>query len=193
MWSKEHNQAKPDGRDDGNDPLDRELDRALAKYAAVEPRTGLEDRVLANLRVHRQLSLEHNWWRWGAAVPLAAMIIVAAIVLRSSRPSQPITSTYSSPAIHSTQAPSAKVASNTIRPRHVPGSKALPRRGIQPVESLPKLDQFPSPQPLSEQERILASYVASYPERAALIAEARMQELRDDAKERAAIVKGDRD
>ena len=35
------------------DPLDRDLDAALAKYAAVEPRAGLEDRVLANLRAER--------------------------------------------------------------------------------------------------------------------------------------------
>jgi hypothetical protein len=48
------------------------------------------------------------------------------------------------------------------------------------------LDQFPSPQPLSEQEKILANYVAKYPEHAALIAEARMEALRRDEEERAA-------
>ena len=47
----------------------------------------------------------------------------------------------------------------------------------------PKLDQFPSPQPLSEQEKILESYVANYPEHAALIARARAEELRRDAAE----------
>ena len=36
----------------------------------------------------------------------------------------------------------------------------------------PKLDQFPSPQPLSEQEKILTNYVAQYPEHAVLIARA---------------------
>jgi hypothetical protein len=36
------------------DEFDRMLDAALAKYAAVEPRTGLEERVLANLRPSRR-------------------------------------------------------------------------------------------------------------------------------------------
>ena len=40
---------------------------------------------------------------------------------------------------------------------------------------------------------MLAAYVAQFPERAALVAEARMQELQEDAKERAAIVNGERD
>ncbi len=36
--------------DKTHDELDRMLDAALAKYAAAEPRAGLEARVLANLR-----------------------------------------------------------------------------------------------------------------------------------------------
>ncbi len=47
----------------------------------------------------------------------------------------------------------------------------------------PKLDQFPSPQPLSEQEKILTNYVAQYPEHAVLIARARSEDLRRDAEE----------
>jgi hypothetical protein len=44
----------------------------------------------------------------------------------------------------------------------------------------PKLDQFPSPQPLSEQEEILANYVGKYPEHAILIARARNEALQRD-------------
>jgi hypothetical protein len=44
----------------------------------------------------------------------------------------------------------------------------------------PKLGQFPSPQPLSEQEKILQNYVAKYPEQAVLVARARSEELRRD-------------
>jgi hypothetical protein len=50
-----------------------------------------------------------------------------------------------------------------------------------PAASAPKLDQFPSPQPLSEQEKILAHYVTNYPQHAALIAQARTDELRRDS------------
>jgi hypothetical protein len=44
----------------------------------------------------------------------------------------------------------------------------------------PKLSQFPSPQPLSEQERLLENYVAKYPERAVLLARARLEALQRD-------------
>jgi hypothetical protein len=44
------------------------------------------------------------------------------------------------------------------------------------VAATPKLDQFPSPRPLSEQEQILMSYVARYPENAALVAQAQAEE-----------------
>jgi hypothetical protein len=56
----------------------------------------------------------------------------------------------------------------------------------------PKLDSFPSPLPLSEQEIILASYVAEDPEQAALVAEARMDALRQQDEERR-LIPADRD
>jgi len=36
----------------------------------------------------------------------------------------------------------------------------------------PKLSQFPSPQPLSEQERLLVRYVTDFPQEAAMVAKA---------------------
>jgi len=57
----------------------------------------------------------------------------------------------------------------------------------------PKLDVFPSPLPLSEQEKILASYVAQDPWRAALVAEARMDDLRHEVEERRQIVADEQD
>jgi hypothetical protein len=66
------------------------------------------------------------------------------------------------------------------------GRRFKPRALSDPatmVVSSPKLEQFPSPQPLSEQETILNHYVADYPEHAALIAQARSDELRRDSAE----------
>jgi hypothetical protein len=39
---------------------------------------------------------------------------------------------------------------------------------------------FPSPEPLSEQEKMLAAYVAQHYQQAVLIARARMAELKED-------------
>ena len=40
------------------------------------------------------------------------------------------------------------------------------------MAAAPKLDHFPSPQPLSEQEKLLLDYVERFPEQAARVAEA---------------------
>ena len=45
----------------------------------------------------------------------------------------------------------------------------------------PRLEQFPSPQPLSEQERILADYVTQFRREAVLGAEAQRRLERQDA------------
>jgi hypothetical protein len=54
------------------------------------------------------------------------------------------------------------------------------------VGRTPKLAQFPSPRPLSEQEKILMSYVAQYPQTAALVAQDRAEALERDLEEEAA-------
>ena len=48
------------------------------------------------------------------------------------------------------------------------------------IARAPKLEQFPSPQPLSEQEKLLQNYVAENPEQAVLLARARTEALRQD-------------
>ena len=68
-----------------------------------------------------------------------------------------------------------------------------PRPPHETVASGPKLDVFPSPLPLSEQEKLLAIYVGEDPEQAALVAEARMADLRHEAQERLQIAAGEQD
>ena len=48
----------------------------------------------------------------------------------------------------------------------------------------PRLDQFPSPQPMSEQEKLLTSYIARFRDQAVLVARARTEELRRDQQEK---------
>jgi hypothetical protein len=175
--------------------LDRALDAALAKYAVVEPRAGLEDRVLANLRAERAWVPDRAWWRWSAAAALAAVVVVAvALALRSGRPSHPVAANHSSAATRTAMESVTHVVSNSGGNRmsgnqvHPPDhaaklSAAMHRSQPKVLATDPKLDQFPSPRPLSEQEKILESYVANYPEHAALIARARAEELRRDAAE----------
>jgi len=168
--------------------LDRILDAALAKYASVEPREGVEERILANLRAADTRSAQRVWWNWAfAAVLAAAFMIAAAVVWQWNKASQPPIGVYLPPvnvapiaprtANRDLSPPLQKKQHRTIRPRLQPEAAA----------ANPKLEVFPSPLPLSEQEKILASYVAGYPEHAALVAEARMDALRQQAEERRRI------
>src|SRR4051812_22074976 len=59
-----------------NDELDRALDAALAKYATVDPRSGLEQRILARLQRERGHVPARAWWPWGLAAAFATVVFV---------------------------------------------------------------------------------------------------------------------
>jgi hypothetical protein len=171
------------------DELDRTLDAALAKYASAEPREGLEERVLANLRAANTRSAQSAWWNWRFAVIAAVLAIAAVAVWQWNKPMQtPIANHPSTirqapvgPDLAHQDGNSAQPIKSArwLRPRHRPQHET--------VAANPKLDVFPSPLPLSEQEKILASYVSQYPKHAALVAEARMDDLRQETEERRRI------
>ena len=177
------------------DELDVALDAALAKYAAVEPRAGLEERVLAQVREEQTRGAERGWWRWGLGAAVVAVFAVAvALAWRSGKPSHPVIADHPSVVAPSSKAPTVaanaslganEVASsekNAVRPRE---RRTIRRSAhssphVAVVAANPKLEQFPSPQPLSEQEKILVSYVEKYPEHAALVARALIRAVRPD-------------
>src|ERR1035438_2379526 len=83
MTDQNHEQAHV--QDSQNDELDRALNAALTKYSSVDPRAGLEERILANLW-SQPTAPSRAWWRWGLAGALAVMVIVAmAVAWRSGR------------------------------------------------------------------------------------------------------------
>jgi hypothetical protein len=174
--------------DTRQDELDLVLDAALAKYAAVDPRPGLEERVLAKLRAERQWVPDRGWWRWSALAAVAAVAIVAiALAWRPGKPSDPEIANHPLILPQGAREPGAQIVSNDggnqVR-SHEPGPvrKTIARRSPTPVVTAdnPKLGEFPSPAPLSEQEKLLRNYVAEYPEQAVLLARARTEELRRD-------------
>lgn len=171
------------------DALDRELNAALSEYAAVEPRTGLEERILAHLRVESEKASHGASWGWSLAAAFAAVVIVVAMAWMADKPGRIVTGNHPLTTTQGPRTPGTWVVTNDagrrVPPQERPKRNATQHRLSQPaMAASPKLDQFPSPQPLSEQEKILASYVAKYPEHAALLAEARMESLRRDAEER---------
>lgn len=168
-----------------DDALDRELDTALAKYAAVEPRTGLEERVLANLRAEREQVAQRSWWRW-TVVGTLAVVAVVVVAMLSWKPAN--NSGKHHPPTEAPRAAETQVASDSEMNRTAPRiTKPRKRPGVHQHRTekaaLPKLDVFPSPRPLSEQEKMLASYASQYPKEAALIAQLRTKALQRDIEE----------
>ena len=203
--------------------VDQWLESALHQYGQAEPRPGLENRVLASLRIEREQSertrvaWRRRWWLPLWSVTAVVLAVVAVWVWQSGREARPQTTAKKSAM---TQRETAQAG--PIKPAAVDRSsvKAAPVRTIgtrtlakgieshlaveakkhreiplasnQTLAATPKLDQFPSPQPLSEQEQILMSYVAKYPATAALVAQAGAAALeRDLAEEAAEAAKGD--
>lgn len=162
--------------------LDHELDAALAKFAAVEPRAGLEERVLANLLAEKRHAVHRSRWRWPAVATLAAVIAVSLFAIwRSGKPAENIVEQNSSATTQTHRQDRTQIANNGDRSSILPHK--APRRTTAVVVPAPKLDAFPSPQPLSEQERMLTEYVAEHHQQAVLVARARMVELKQDLAE----------
>ncbi len=180
-----HNERNPRGHIERH-RLDRELETALAKYSAVDPRAGLEERVLANLRAERARVPNHSWWRWSVAAALAAVVLAALVVGRRLGKS-PVMVNHPSTSRPGANEPQTNVAATggakQLRPGRVPKPAVRRPRPTVVAAVHPKLDQFPSPQPLTEQEKILASYVAHFHDQAVLIARVANEELQQDRAE----------
>ena len=180
--------TKASASDDPDNDLNRVLNTALATYATVEAREGLEQRILANLRSQDSRSLS-RLWAWGL-VTAALAIVMLAVAWRFGGNSRPTVADH--PA--TPQAPVAYVApqktDNTIIRNIAPVRKHVAPR-TAPSELNPKLDQFPSPQAMSQQEKLLAMYINQDPNHAALIAEARMEAIRQDEEEKMNLVSAD--
>jgi len=198
-----------------NSARDRALDAALAGYAAVEPPAGLEQRVLSNLRAQRQADAARPSRLRPALTALAvaaSLAVVAANWWTRSKTFTPATSpgrasrehvaNDSRPAV----APQRDVGALALesgrrrRPAQSTGqmeasvanrfaARELPQSGTA-TEAAPHLERFPAPERLTEQEKLLVRFVEDDPQEAALVAEARAEQLRREYEEMQAFVEG---
>ncbi len=143
------------------DPIKREravdewLEAALDQYGKVEPRAGLEGRVLSSLQAERtRVTAPSRWW-WVTGMATALALIAAAIWVwqrgnearRANTAGIANTTHHEVATIHPPESyPAKRVVTHTLR------------RGpirIVAVAAAPKLDQFPSPRNLSKEESLL--------------------------------------
>jgi hypothetical protein len=171
---RSHQQPRSDVQA-GSDALDRAIDAALEKYAAVEPRVGLEQRILASMRSERDRIPVRSWWVWGAVGAVATLlIVVAALAWRPNKPTKTVAERPPSASIEAVARPSTRTGSiEPARTMNARSVHAKPRRNPpSAVADEPKLDQFPSPEPLTEEELALVRYVRQFPRDAVMVASA---------------------
>jgi hypothetical protein len=150
-----------------NQFVDSLLDASLARYSTVAPRPGIEGRVLANVGARQE---RRSWFAWaGRLAAWAFTIFIAVGVLKLLQvrrsPSPPL-----SVAKVKTAPPTPPAAHDPIAvPREraralLPASKRrAPQANIVLAHAENKLPMFPSPGPMTDQEKLLAQYVRTTP------------------------------
>jgi hypothetical protein len=161
-----------------DDDLDLLLNSALATYADPGADSGLEERILAQRIPTRVFGAAQTapasqlrWLPWAIALSVAACLVVLA-VLSGPRKANP-------PVDHASQAHAVQQPLIAANPTQLPNRLATPRSAraaapkpqLPPVQvaannaPLPKLDVFPTPQPLTHEEQALAVFAIRIPAR----------------------------
>lgn len=149
--------------------IDDMLDSLLASYSSAEPRPGMETRILANLREAEKKAPQGWWnfkWTWvglvTAAIIVTAMLISGrhqvapstnVIVKTSERGPQPEEIQPHAPIVRRETAKIHRHKPSTVRAVRQDAALALSQRPAN----------FPTPVPLSEQERMMFTYLENTP------------------------------
>jgi hypothetical protein len=161
--------------------LDELLDSALSAYSEVEPRSGLETRILARVREAGSPVVQGprswRWWWTGAAAAVAVLLGVFLFVRYSViQPAMDHVGQNTQPAPEVTpRTPDTAPVISAKNPSPRRG-KRIPRQAeTVALNPEPRQTLFPTPTPLSEQEKLLLSYYARTP-REELIAQSHPEE-----------------
>jgi hypothetical protein len=144
--------------EDNMDELERVLQEGISGYADGEPLAGLEERVISRVRMkERSRRSRADWWAV-LAVGAAALLVGGFVYLRMEHTKPPpISVAVVTKSVIPDLAPRRTAAIRVSKPRGHSHAKA----------PLPKQPEFPTPFPLTSQERLLLAMVQQDPERTA--------------------------
>jgi len=169
------------------DELDDILNAHLAKYATAEPRPGLEHRILAKLRADETRAEVRALPKWILAGAAVAIVVIAVAI--SWKPGKPLHPAVANRPPVTVEIPNPK-PTPLDKDKLASGQKLIRKhRALQPrtaVAADPKLDQFPSPEPLTEEELALVRYVRNFPGEAVMLARAQEEFEKELQRQRAA-------
>lgn len=147
----------PADRDFHSD-LDALLDEALASYADTEPDPSLRSRILAGAKEIAPQRL----WRWTLTTASAVAALAFALLLLHPQREIPV------PAVSTTSVTALATPVPDIRQIPLPVRRMRATRTVhhRTRQQLPKLATFPSPAPLTPDEKSLMMLVEDHPEQA---------------------------
>jgi hypothetical protein len=154
--------------------MDETLDSLLANYSSAEPRPGLETKILASLRDAEQRKPARPSWMfkglWAAAAVAAAIIVAAVFISGRQHVKQPPVVVLTTPTPVQPHVPQPGLPEVvTVNPeQHRRKAAVTPRvestrleNATLPLDRRPAI--FPTPTPLSEQEKLMFTYLANTP------------------------------
>jgi len=165
--------------------VDQWLEEELRRYGKAEPRYGLDLRVLASLhREKDRIAARRRWWWAAGAMAATAAVIVVIWFGQGDRANRSagvsVVAHENAPPPSTSKPPVATQTAQEVHPRVVRQTTR------EPQAAPPKLEQFPTPAPLNDQEQLLARYVREFPQKAALVARAQTELQKQDEREMAA-------
>lgn len=154
--------------DESERECDALLDAALKSYAQAEGEDesvpAVTSRTMAAVRAADSQRKKATWAWW--ALPVAAVLVLAAVLLPLRRHAQPVSHASVS---RMTQPAPPRSAQVEPPPSHAAVrrvSEHVQRKALVAPQPLPKLDVFPTPTPLSAEERALVAMAQRDPKQA---------------------------
>jgi len=173
------------------DDLNSVLDSALMTYGDPGADSGLSERVLARVAAEAAPAPLRRWLPWAIALPVAACLLI--LVMSWPKISHSPDTHFTGATQASEPATARPVPQPALQPAHtrrgeLAARKSRPQSVAIAAKSatLPKLDIFPTPQPLTPGEQGLVAFAtqASESERLALL---EAQKIKDEPLHIAAI------
>jgi len=132
------------------DELDQLIDTALAGYSDAEPLAGLDQRVLERVRLVEAGRRKRVWWGLAVAVAAVAAVVIVSVA-PNQRPRQLMGQAFQPAAGH----PPGEPAESPRRAERLAPQRHRKPAAHNAARILPKHDRFPTPAPLTAEERAL--------------------------------------